>query len=65
MIFHENRLADDSYEIVIPYYFRKLRKMSHNLLSAAVKIGALRVKLETIPILMLKLARTCTGHIAS
>ena len=39
MIFHENRLADDSHE-----FFRKLRKMSKNLLSAADMIGTLRVK---------------------
>ena len=46
-MFHENRqLADDSREIsyIIPYLFRKLRKMSQNLLSAAVVIGAVRVK---------------------
>ena len=44
MIFHENGLqADDSHEI--PYLiFRKLRKMLQNLSSAAVVIGALRVK---------------------
>ena len=44
MIFHENRpLADDSH--VIPYlFFQKLRKMLQNLSSAAVVIGALRVK---------------------
>ena len=28
----------------MPYFFRKLGKMSQNLLSAAVMIGALRVK---------------------
>ena len=28
----------------MPYFFPKLRKMSQNLLSAAVVIGALRVK---------------------
>ena len=46
MIFHENRLLeDDSYEIsYIPYFFRKLQKMSQNLSSAAVVIGVLRVK---------------------
>ena len=43
MIFHENRLlADDSHEI--SYLFSKIRKMSENLSSAAVVIGALRVK---------------------
>ena len=45
MIFHENRLlADDSHENIIPYFFRKLGKMSQNLSSAAVVIGAFRVK---------------------
>ena len=44
MIFHENRLlADDSHEISCLIFFRKLGKMSQNLLSAAVVIGALRV----------------------
>ena len=44
MIFHENRLlADDSQEYIIPYFFRKLGKMSTNLSSAAVMISALRV----------------------
>ena len=44
MIFHENRLlADDSYEISY-LFFRKFEKMSQNLLSAAVVIGALRAK---------------------
>ena len=44
MIFHENRLqADDSH--AISYLFlKKLEKMSQNLSSAAVVIGALRVK---------------------
>ena len=45
MIFHENRLlADDSHEISYLNFFRKLGKMSQNLSSAAVVIGALRVK---------------------
>ena len=44
MIFHENRLlADGSHEISFLFFFRKLGKMSQNLLSAAVVIGALRV----------------------
>ena len=44
MIFHENRLlADDSHEISYFIFFRKLGKMSQNLSSAAVVIGALRV----------------------
>ena len=43
MIFHENRLlADDSHEISC-FICQKLGKMSQNLSSAAVVIGALRV----------------------
>ena len=52
MIFHENRLlvddshllADDSHVHIITYFCRKLGKMSEKLSSAAVLIGALRVK---------------------
>ena len=46
MIFYENRpLADDSQEIsYLIIFFQKLGKMSQNLSSAAVVIGALRVK---------------------
>ena len=47
MIFHENRLPEDDRRFscyIIPYFCRKLRKMSQNLSSAAVVIGALRVK---------------------
>ena len=45
MILHENRLlADDSHEISYLIFFRKLGKMSQNLSSAAVVIGAFRVK---------------------
>ena len=45
MIFHENRLlADDSHEISFLFCGGKLGKMSQNLSSAAVVIGALRVK---------------------
>ena len=44
MIFRENHLlADDSHEISYLIFFRKLGKMSQNLSSAAVVIGALRV----------------------
>ena len=43
MIFHENRLADDSHEISYLIFFRKFGKMLQNLPSAAVGIGALRV----------------------
>ena len=53
MIFHENRLlADDSHEISY-LIFRKLRKMSQNLSSAAVVIDALRVKLVCMLVLIL------------
>ena len=46
MIFHENRLlADDSHEVSYLIFFLKLGKMSQNLSSAAVMIGALRVNL--------------------
>ena len=51
MIFHENRLhenrlpADDSHEILSLFFF-KLGKMLENLLSAAVMIGTLRVKVS-------------------
>ena len=45
MIFHENHLpADDSHEISYLIFFRKLGKMLQNLSSAAVVIGALKVK---------------------
>ena len=46
MILHENRLlADNSHEMsCLIFFFWKLEKMSQNLLSAAVLIGALRVK---------------------
>ena len=49
MIFHENRLLeDDSHEIsYLIIFFRKLGKMSQDLSSAAVVVGALRVKLES------------------
>ena len=45
MIFHENRLpADDSHEKSYLIFFRKLEKMSQNLSSATVVIGALSLK---------------------
>ena len=41
MIFHENRLlADDSHEVSYLIFFKKLGKISQNLSSAAVVIGA-------------------------
>ena len=45
MIFHENRLlADHSHEILFLIFSENLEKRLHNLSSAAVVIGALRVK---------------------
>ena len=44
MIFHENcLLADNSHEISYLIFFRILGKISQNLSSAAVVVGALRV----------------------
>ena len=60
MIFHENRLlADDS--LVISYFiFSKLGKMLQNLSSAAVVIGALRVKPEASTIMRALSGARCT-----
>ena len=45
MPFHDNRLlADDSHVISRLSFFQKLGKMSQNVSSATVVIGALRVK---------------------
>ena len=45
MIFYENRLlTDDSHEIPFLIFCPKIGKMLHNLPSAAVVIGAFRVK---------------------
>ena len=45
MIFHENRLlADDSHVILYLIFVENWEKMSQNLSSATVVIGALRVK---------------------
>ena len=44
MIIHENRLlADDSHVILYLIFVENLGKMSQNLSSAAVMIGALRI----------------------
>ena len=44
MIFHDNRLlADHSHEISITLFLSKLGKISHNLPSAAVMMGAVKV----------------------
>ena len=49
MIFHENRLlADDSHVISCLIFVRKLGKMLQNLSSAAVVIGALRVRINMV-----------------
>ena len=54
MIFHENRLcADDSHEISFLISFEKLGKMSKKLSSAAVVIGALKVKDKSIMLQMI------------
>ena len=46
MIFHENRLlADDSHVISYLIFFQKLGKLSQNLSSAEVVIGAVRVNM--------------------
>ena len=45
MVFHENRLlADDSHVVSCLIFVGKLGKVSQKLLSAAVVIGALRLK---------------------
>ena len=45
MIFHENcLLADDSHEMSYLIFVENWGKLTHNLSSAAVVIGALRVK---------------------
>ena len=50
MIFHENRLlADDSHVISYLIFVENWEKMSQNLSSAAVVIGALRVNLSLLP----------------
>ena len=50
MIFNENRLpADDSHEISYLILFKKSGKMSQNLSSAAVVIGALRIDFCFLP----------------
>ena len=47
ILFHDNRLlADESQEISYLIFFQRLGKMSTNLLSAAVVIGALWVNLQ-------------------
>ena len=45
MIFHENRLLADDSRLISYLILSKIGKMSQNLSSAAVVIGALRVKL--------------------
>ena len=62
MIFHENRLLADDYRDIIPYFCRKLGKMSQNLSSAAVVIGALRVKWFLPQVLVVALYLTCKSR---
>ena len=58
MIFHENcLLADNSREISCLILFRKLGKMSENLSSAAVVIGALRVKSCSVQLHLIKIIK--------
>ena len=44
MIFHENRLLADDSHVISYLIFSKTERCRKNLLSAAVVIGALRVK---------------------
>ena len=53
MIFHENRLLINRPMKYYTFFFHKLRKMSQNLSSAAIVIGALRVKRFFILILIM------------
>ena len=54
MIFHENGLlADNSHDISYLIFFRKIRKNVENLWSAAVMIGALRVKIMNTKLVFL------------
>ena len=46
MIFHENRLLADDSHVISFLFCQKLGKMSQNLSSAAVVIGALRFKIH-------------------
>ena len=45
MIFHENRLLADDSHVISYLILSKIGKMTQNLSSAAVVIGALRVKI--------------------
>ena len=57
MIFHDNRLlADDSHVLSYLFFVQKLGKITQNLSSAAVVIGALRVRY------MLKTLVDCTSN---
>ena len=59
MIFLENRLqADDSHEISYLIFFRKIRKMSQKVSSAAVVSGTLRV--NSVILLSMEMNKTVT-----
>ena len=61
MIFYVNRLlADDSHVISYLIFCRKFGKMSQNLSSAAVVIGALRVNCKIVQV-FLALIRTTSS----
>ena len=51
-------LADDSHEISYLIYFENQKRLMQNLLSAAVVIGALRVKLLS-PFKLSRLSQSC------
>ena len=46
MILYENRLLADNSHVISYLFFQKLEKISQNLSSAAVVIGALRVNIS-------------------
>ena len=48
MIFHDNGLLEDNSHEISYLIFSKIGKMSQNLSSAAVVIGALRVKYHSL-----------------
>ena len=61
MIFHENRLLTDNSHVISYIFLLKIGKMSQNLSSAAVAIGALRVKDDIV----LEIYNTClTGKLS-
>ena len=67
MIFHKNRLlADDSHEISSLIFLKKLGKMSQKLPSAAIVIGALRVKVQiTLKVVRFRCLLKCFVSLSS